>query len=267
MTKEEKKQKIELKRAAKKAKREAKKAARIEKQNKIREAKRLKREAKKAKRLARLEKEKAKKLALREKKREAKRIMREKLLAAKAKTAANHANDTVDIKKAAKTMKLALKQIANEMSQYDAEKRAKKAKSIKWMGYDVETNATDIVVKFVLEKSKKHHETKPTIEPSLDDAIDNAMQQPPEIDDNAPISNNVEVVEPAVEMVPAGDLYGTNGNAEVANIESDDESLIDDDEDDEDYIDDSRDETDEDLIANRREFFSTYGDDFEPSDD
>jgi hypothetical protein len=80
-----------------------------------------------------------------------------------------------------------------------------------------------------------------------------------------------------------GDLYGQGGVAvddgEVATLDSnnDDEDISanededgseDEDEDeDEDTISDSRDEQDNDLVDHRAEFFSQFGEDFEPNDD
>lgn len=296
MTKEEKKALIADKKAKAKAKREAKKAARLEKLQKARDKKRAKREAKKAKRIARLEKEKAKKAKLREKKaaiREKKKVAtlkaRERAKAKKLREKAQlkkvqkqvdaklkKNNDAIDIKEAAKNIKLAMTQIANEMAKLNDEARAKKAKSIRWMGYDVETSGTElkeVIVKFDVEKSKKIK-----IENADDPVKEKKPRKPrtPKVVDEQPtpvveptIIEPEEVEEPKVELVPAGDLLATDGEvdeAEVANIDNFDETFGDDNDenlDDENFIPDSRDEQDDDLVDNRKEFFSEYGDDGE----
>lgn len=296
MTKEEKKALIADKKAKAKAKREAKKAARLEKLQKARDKKRAKREAKKAKRIARLEKEKAKKAKLREKKaaiREKKKVAalkaRERAKAKKLREKAQlkkvqkqvdakleKNNDAIDIKEAAKNIKLAMTQIANEMAKLDDEARAKKAKSIRWMGYDVKTSETElkeVIVKFDVEKSKKIK-----IENANDPVKEKKPRKPrtPKVVDEQPtpvveptIIEPEEVEEPKVELVPAGDLLATDGEvdeAEVANIDNFDETFGDDNDenlDDENFIPDSRDEQDDDLVDNRKEFFSEYGDDGE----
>lgn len=296
MTKEEKKALIADKKAKAKAKREAKKAARLEKLQKARDKKRAKREAKKAKRIARLEKEKAKKAKLREKKaaiREKKKVAalkaRERAKAKKLREKAQlkkvqkqvdakleKNNDAIDIKEAAKNIKLAMTQIANEMAKLDDEARAKKAKSIRWMGYDVETSGTElkeVIVRFDVEKSKKIK-----IENADDPVKEKKPRKPrtPKVVDEQPtpvveptIIEPEEVEEPKVELVPAGDLLATDGEvdeAEVANIDNFDETFGDDNDenlDDENFIPDSRDEQDDDLVDNRKEFFSEYGDDGE----
>ena len=296
MTAEEKKEKMDAKKAAAKAKKAAKKAALLEKKRKQAEAKKAKREAKKAKRLARLEKEFAKKVALKEKK----RLAKEKQAALKtAKTLKiakkiDKSNDGIDIKEASRTIKLAMAQIASQMAELDADKRVKKAKSIRWMGYDVETKDGNVIVRFDIEKSKKVKtatvkavtEEKPNKEckpcektvvektdeqkPEANKVVVDEMETTPTYPDNEEKPENIEV--------PAGDIYGQNGNptGEIANIESDDEDLVNDededendeeDEDEDDFSADSRDEQDEGIVDNRREFFSQFGDDFEPNDD
>ena len=294
MTAEEKKEKMDAKKAAAKAKKAAKKAALLEKKRKQAEAKKAKREAKKAKRLARLEKEFAKKVALKEKK----RLAKEKQAALKtAKTLKiakkiDKSNDGIDIKEASKTIKLAMAQIASQMAMLDDDKRVKKAKSIRWMGYDVETKDGNVIVRFDIEKSKKAKTTtikavtkeKPNKEckpcektvaektdeqkPEVNKAVVDEMETTPTYPDNEEKPENMEV--------PAGDIYGQNGNptGEIANIESDDEDFVNDededdeeDEDEDDFSSDSRDEQDEGIVDNRREFFSQFGDDFEPNDD
>ena len=290
MTAEEKKEKMDIKKAAAKAKKAAKRAARLEKKRKQAEAKKAAREAKKAKRLARLEKEKAKKAALKEKKRLAKEKQATLKNAKTIKIAKkiDTLTDGIDIKEASKTIKLAMAQIASQMAEFDDDKRAKKAKSISWMGYDVETKDGNVIVRFAIEKSKKvktatiESATKEERKPREKNVTENIDEQKPEVNkvvvdemETTPAyPDNKEKIENM--EVPAGDIYGQNGNLteEVANIESDDEDLdTDEDEDDEededenDFSTDSRDEQDEDLVDSRREFFSQFGDDFEPNDD
>ena len=287
MTAEEKKEKMDIKKAAAKAKKAAKRAALLEKKRKQAEAKKAAREAKKAKRLARLEKEKAKKAALKEKK----RLAKEKKAAKTMKIAAKKIDtlaDVIDIKEASKTIKLAMAQIASQMAEFDDDKRAKKAKSISWMGYDVETKDGNVIVRFAIEKSKKvktatiESATKEERKPREKNVTENIDEQKPEVNkvvvdemettpaypDNKEKLENMEV--------PAGDIYGQNGTptGEIANVESDDEDLVTDEnedgeenEDEDNFSTDSRDEQDEDLVDSRREFFSQFGDDFEPNDD
>lgn len=262
---EERKQK----RAEKKAKREAKRAAKLEKRRAMIELKKQKRAEKKAKKLAKLEKEKARKAALREKKRLAreKKHNAEKAMKLKLKIQAKKQktiikvdkskknNDVIDIKFAAKNIKIAMSQLANEMAKLDDETRSKKAKAIRGMGYDVETTDGNIIVRFIDEKSKKLKiSTKKTIDKPIEPEI---VEQPNENDED----------EPKVEMIPVGDLLGTDGkvdNSEIANIDDDSEIPSEDDEDsfedDDDTISDSRDETDIDLIESRREFFNNAAD-------
>ena len=283
MTKEEKKEKLNANKAAAKAKKAAKRAALIEKKRKQAEAKKAKREAKKAKRLAKLEKEKAKKAALKEKKRLAKEKKQALETAKKIKpTKTSNVKPTseIDIKDAAKTMKLALAQIASQFALLDSDKRAKKAKSIGWMGYAVETIDGNVVAKFIAEKSKK---TK--LEEKVD--VDDPSDEPkPEVKKVAVDTIEVEPSYPDGEQsenieVPAGDIYGQDDTTtgEIANIEDDDESIDSDsidsdgnedetnDENDDDCIVDSRDEQDDDLVESRREFFSMAGEDGEFNED
>ena len=284
MTAEEKKEKMDIKKAAAKAKKAAKRAALLEKKRKQAEAKKAAREAKKAKRLARLEKEKAKKAALKEKK----RLAKEKQAALKTAKMLDKPTDAIDIKEASKTIKLAMAQIASQMAEFDDDKRAKKAKSISWMGYDVETKDGNVIVRFAIEKSKKvktatiESATKEERKPREKNVTENIDEQKPEVNkvvvdemettpaypDNKKKLENMEV--------PAGDIYGQNGTptGEVANVESDDEDLVTDEnedgeenEDEDNFSTDSRDEQDEDLVDSRREFFSQFGDGFEPNDD
>lgn len=294
MTAEEKKEKMDAKKAAAKAKKAAKKAALLEKKRKQAEAKKAKREAKKAKRLARMEKEKAKKAALKEKK----RLAKEKQAALKTANTLKIAKkidkltDGIDIKEASKTIKLAMAQIASQMAELDADKRAKKAKSIRWMGYDVETKDGSVIVRFLIEKSKKvktatvdavaEEKPKKELKPCENTVVEKTEEQKPEV--NKAVVDEMETTptypddeeKPENMEVPAGDIYGQNGTpaGEIANIESDDEDLVNDededdeeDEDEDDFIADGRDEQDEDLVDSRREFFSQFGDDFEPNDD
>ena len=167
--------------------------------------------------------------------------------------------DVIDIKEASKTIKLAMAQIASQMAEFDDAKRAKKAKSISWMGYDVETNDGNVIVRFVIEKSKKvktatiESVTEEEHKPHEKNATKNTDEQKPEV--NKVVIDEMEITpaypdnkEKLENMeVPAGDIYGQNGTptGEVANVESDDEDLVD----------------------SRREFFSQFGDDFEPNDD
>lgn len=287
MTKEEKKEKLDAKKAAAKAKKAAKRAALIEKKRKQAEAKKAKREAKreakKAKRLAKLEKEKAKKAALKEKKRLAKEKKQALETAKKIKpikTSNVKSVSEIDIKDAAKTMKLALAQIASQFTLLDSDKRAKKAKSISWMGYSVETIDGNVVAKFIAEKSKK---AKLEEKVDVDDPSD---EQKPEVKKVAVDTLEVEPSYPDGEQpenieVPAGDIYGQDDTTtgEIANIEDDDESIDSDsidpdgnedetnDENDDDCIVDSRDEQDDDLVESRREFFSMAGEDGEFNED
>jgi len=285
MTNKDKSDKIAAKKAAAKAKKAAKRAALIEKKRKQAEAKKAKREAKKAKKLAKLEKEKAKKLALKEKKRLAKEKAKEKLAKQNAKavkSTADAAHAEIDIKEAAKNIKAALNQIAVQMAQLPKDKRIKKAKSIYWMGYDVETVDGNVTVRFYPEKSKKSKLDIAVDQPKKNaDTVekpDSAVVDADVVDDS---SSGDEDEPKSVETVPMGDLYGQGGVAvddgEVANLDDDDNDDIDaedcnendddDDDDDDSTISDSRDEQDADLVDHRTEFFSQFGEDFEPNDD
>lgn len=280
-TNEDKKAKLEAKRAAAKAKKEAKKAARLEKKRKQAEAKKARLEAKKAKKLAKMEKEKARKAALKEKKRLAKekqKAMQTAKTVKIAKPSIQKNASEIDIREASKTIKLAMAQIASQMAQYDDVKRAKKAKSIRWMGYDVETKDGEVIVRFDVEKSKKtvaqaldksktDVEKKPRVKKPVKKAVPLAVVEP----DPLAIAEPEAVEEKPIE-IPVGDTYGDQSIAgEVANLDGDDDAAIDDEdetiEEDDDTIPDSRDEQDADLVESRREFFGQYGDDFEPNDD
>lgn len=266
MTKEEKKQI-----------REAKKAARLEKKRIAAEKKRAKREAKKAKRIAKLQKQKERKRLAKEKAKAAKIKAKERAIAKKQKdkirmkkikaqidkTFADKAKGSIDVKVAAKQMKSVLKQIAFEMSKLDVNDRDKKIKSLSNMGYDIRFADNEVVVQFVDNAAKKVKCQKNDV-----DKTEVLPEQPKE--------NETEVVdsidEPtSVEMVPAGDLLGSDGqinDAEVANIDEDDDSIDDDldDDNEDDTFADSRDEQDEELIENRREYFGNFNDDGEASD-
>lgn len=285
MTNKDKSDKIAAKKAAAKAKKAAKRAALIEKKRKQAEAKKAKREAKKAKKLAKLEKEKAKKLALKEKKRLAKEKAKEKLAKQNAKavkSTADAAHAEIDIKEAAKNIKAALNQIAVQMAQLPKDKRIKKAKSIYWMGYDVETADGNVIVRFYPEKTKKSKLDIAVEQPKKNaDTVekpDSTTASTTVVDDS---NGDVEDEPKSVETVPMGDLYGQGGVAvddgEVATLDStdddedisthEDEDGSEDEDEDENTISDSRDEQDNDLVDHRAEFFSQYGDDFEPNDD
>lgn len=282
MTKEEKKAKLLEKKEAAKAKKAAKRAAALEKKRKQAEAKKAKREAKKAKKLAKLEKEKAKKAKLREKK----RLAKEKQAALKtAKTVkiakkADAVAAGIDIKEAAKNVKLAMAQIASQLASLDDNKRAKKAKSIAWMGYDVETADGNVTVRFTVEKTKKanvvdagNEQPKKARKPRQKTKAEEPSHAVVDTADVEAAPANEE--EPQNVEVPAGDLYGQNGNptGEVANIEDDDNPANEDEDEDgtsdeeDDFISDSRDEQNEDIIDNRREFFGSVDDDGELTDD
>ena len=285
MTAEEKKEKMDAKKAAAKAKKAAKRAALLEKKRKQAEAKKARREVKKAKKLARLEKEKARKAALKEKK----RLAKEKQAALKtAKTVKiDKPTDGIDIKEAAKNIKLAMAQIAAQLAPLDFEKRCKKARSISWMGYDVTTKGGNVIVSFTVEKTKKAKSVEETVvedqpkkerKPREKKTIEKTEEQKPEVKQVVVDAMETTPTYPSDEEkpenmeVPAGDLYGQNGTptGEVANIESDDEDLVNDEDEDadgDDFVADARDEQDEDLVDNRREFFNQFGDDFEPNDD
>ena len=280
MTKEEKKAKAAEKKAAAKAKRDAKKAAMLAKKQKRAEEKKAKREAKRAKLLAKREKEKAKKLALKEKKRLAKEKQKARDLAKKAKEAKKPiaAKDAVDFRAASKLMKKTLARIANDVASLDDSARAKLAKKLDYLGYVVEANGSEITAKFGIEKTKKAKvavvkEKKPRAKKTADEPEKKAVS----IDVFSLPDPVDEETKEEVELVPAGDLYGQDGhvdNGEVPNIDNDDDDFdSDDDEEDEDkdndddFISDGRDEQNEEIIDNRREFFGSFGEDFEPNDD
>lgn len=201
---------------------------------------------------------------------------RNKQVETAAKTKKNIPVETaeeIDIRETAKQMKLALKQIAKQMAELPAEKRAKKAKSIAWMGYAVNTTADGTVVaRFVADKTKKSAiDAVNAAAAKTEAAIDAAKEAFSDNDDDNGDTDKAdkEDEEPKVELVPAGDLLGSDGyvdEAEIANLDSDEEENLENedneypDDDDDDSIFDNRDETDEELVANRKEYFSMYGD-------
>lgn len=251
-------EKQKAKKAAAKAKKAAKKAAALEKKRAMALKKKERKAALKAKKLARLEKIKAKKAALKEKKRLAKEKQKAIQVAKTAKIKKDKVQEPtggVDIREASKAMKAALAQVANDMALLDLEKRIKKAKSIRGLGYDVETTDEGVVVRFDVEKLKKIKAPK---------VKETVVEEP------KAVAAEETVIEPKVEQVveiPAGDLLGADGqvDAEVATIDPDDEIAATEDEDDifgnsDGSIPDSRDEQDEDLIAAREEYFSNAAD-------
>lgn len=74
-------------------------------------------------------------------------------------------------------------------------------------------------------------------------------------------------LDPEIELVPAGDLLGSDGEIPNFDVDEDEIDDFDDhehDDDDDDTFGDYRDEADEDLVASRREYFgmaSEYGED------
>lgn len=264
---EERKQK----KAEKKALREAKRAAKLEKKRAKMELKKQKRAEKKAKKLAKIEKMKARKAALREKKRLAREKKRntEKAMKLKLKAQAKKQKTIIKIDKSKNTDNLDAKMIisnlnklikneAKILSKLDGDDLDKKIKSLEKVGYEINFGPDGILwsigykfdVKVKNNKKLKNATDKP-IEPEV-------IEQPNE--------NNED--EPEVEMIPAGDLLGTDGqvdDSEIANIDNDSEIPSENDEDsfdneDDDTIPDSRDETDIDLIESRREFFNNAAD-------
>lgn len=185
--------------------------------------------------------------------------------------------DEVDIKEAAKLIKKAMQQIANKMAQLPFEKRVKKAKSINWMGYTVETSSGEVIVKFEVEKRRKD---KTAAEGSKVEAEKSSKDEAK----RSSIANDDED-EPKVEVTPAGDLYGQDGEVEDPEIVDDDDDdgnedgTENPDDEEDDYGDgpsrknsdysfstDYRDERDEGTVSFRRDFFNQYGDDYEPTD-
>ena len=259
---EERKQK----RAEKKAAREAKRAAKLEKRRAMIELKKQKRAEKKAKKLARIQKQKERKAALREKKRLAREKKRnaEKALKLKLKAQKKQKTivkvdktdkvDSLDAKTIIANLNKLVKNEAKILSKLDADEFDKKIKKLEKLGYTIgfgpDGTLTDIGYSFSvnvkLNKKLKNINEQPVIE--------------------QPNENNED--EPKVEMIPAGDLLGTDGQvneAEVANVDNDDDIIPTDDsegdfEDEDDTIVDSRDETDIDLIESRREFFNNAAD-------
>lgn len=299
-TNEEKNAEKLAKKQAQKAKKNAKRAKLLEKRRAIAAAKKEKRAAKKARLLVRREKAKARKLAIREKKRLRLLKKREQEKAKKLKlkekakvqktikqvdaklTVKNTTNIEQNEQKTLSAVRQCVKNAAKALSTLDGNKLEKKLKKLDKLGYQVLRGPDGILlsvsysfavdikpinkIKENVEKPKRGRKTKidktkaDVISEILADDVKKAVAVP-ELDD-----------EPKVDVIPAGDLFGTDGqvnDAEVANLESDDTpNDIDDviDSDDDDTIIDSRDETDKDLIDARREFFGNaaeYGDDFE----
>ena len=173
------------------------------------------------------------------------------------------------------------RQIANDVASLDDSARAKLAKKLDYLGYVVEANGNEITAKFGIEKTKKAKaavvkEKKPRAKKTVDEPEKKAVS----IDVFSLPDPVDEEPKEEVELVPAGDLYGQDGHVddgEVPNIDNDDDDDddfdSDDDEEDEDkdidddFISDGRDEQNEEIIDNRREFFGSFGEDFEPNDD
>lgn len=283
-----KKEKAKALKAKKAEKAKAKKAK--EKAAKAKAKERAKKIALKAKIKAKKEKERAKKLKLKEKAKALKAKKAEKAKKAKPVDVFKNAivvaeSDKGSLKIAAKSVTTAVKAIANEMSALSKEDIVKKAKSIRQMGYDVETTDDgQVIVKFECSSSKQikakaakkadvktpatEENTVVEVAPKKRGRKPKAKVEettPDDVDSQAVNVLVEETVEPvSVEAVPAGDLLNDNG--EVANLPPEDDEFIPDDEDEDmnsDAIPDSRDETDEGLIENRRDFFGQFGDDGE----
>ena len=165
-------------------------------------------------------------------------------------------------------MKAALASAANDLAKLEGQERDKLAKKLKGLGYDVEFDGQVVSIAFAESKQKKvANADKPTDEPKTEQVESPAMDMPVESPAvEAVVEGEVLDERPATE-VPAGDLYGQDG--EVANLDNEDEDVLDDEdeiEDDEDNIPDSRDEQDDDLVASRREFFENaaeFGEDMD----
>lgn len=234
---DEKRAKAKARRDAQRPKRAAKRAALVEKRRAAALKKRERKAAIRAKKLAR-----EKKLAMLK----AKKIQMKVKQPAKKGTAG-----TADFREAAKSIKAAMKHIAAELSVLGSEAISKRAKKLRPFGYDVEVADGQVVVRFIESKSKKLRAEKPVVQP---------------VGDELAIKKSVAVVdtpddEPKVELVPAGDLLGTDGRVddEIATIQPDDDTIVDGDDDDypddDDTLVDTRDETNEEIIDARREFF------------
>ena len=261
---EAKKAKLLEKKAAAKAKKAAKRAAKLEKKRIQALKKKERKAAMKAKKLARLEKQKAKKLAIKEKKRLAKEKQKAKLLAKKIKNNKISTQD-VDIREAAKMMKMALTQIANDMVGLDLDKRIKKAKAIHGLGYVVNAGDNEVIVMFDVKKIKKDKLLKENKQPT-----ENEQPKVSEPIANVEVSDTIIEDEPKVEIVPSGDLFGTDGEVSEmsSSFDSDETNESEDDNfaEGDNTITDSRDETDDDLVDARRDFFNDaaeFGDDVE----
>ncbi len=253
---DEKRAKAKARRDAQRAKRAAKRAALVEKRRAAALKKRERKAAIRAKKLARLEKIRANKAAAREKKKLAREkklaMLKAKKIQMKVKQPAKKGTaGTADFREAAKSIKAAMKHIAAELSVLGSEAISKRAKKLRPFGYDVEVADGQVVVRFIESKSKKLRAEKPVVQPAGDEPA---------------IKKSVAVVdtpddEPKVELVPAGDLLGTDGRVddEIATIQPDDDTIVDGDDDDypddDDTLVDTRDETNEEIIDARREFF------------
>lgn len=327
---EAKKAKILAKREALKAKKAAAKQAKLEKKRAKAEAKKAKLEAKrqkeaerkaaakakkeerKAKKLARLQKKREREAARKAKAKERAKLQRqkdiEKAKKLKDKTVAKKpvdGNGEVDIKDAAKTMKLALAQIAKQMATYDDETRAKKAKQISWMGYSIEKVDNEVVAKFIIEKTKKitiadaeavveKKARKPRKSKKVDEVQEPEIDQPngnEEIPEVAILDDEDGQPSESVETIPVGDTYGDAGKTDYDAVvddildnpppeddntdpfsdedEDEEKQSTEDDEDEEDDFnkpDTTEYEQDKDLLDYRREAYGTVDDDGENND-
>lgn len=277
------------KKAEARAKKQAKRAAALEKKRAKLELKKQKREEKKAKKAARLQKLREKKAAIREKKRAAAIKARERAKAKKLREKAQlkkvqkqvdaklkKNNDAIDIKTIISNLRKFIKVESKSLGKITGDELAKRIKILKKLGFELTVTEAGIPLDISYEYSEDviTKETKisfPEFKPNK-----SRKTRTPKVVDEQPtpvveptIIEPEEVEEPKVELVPAGDLLTTDGEvdeAEVANIDNFDETFSDDNDenlDDENFIPDSRDEQDDDLVDNRKEFFSEYGDDGE----
>ena len=110
---------------------------------------------------------------------------------------------------------------------------------------------------------------------SIDAAIEETCPIPPEV---AAILANPSPTEDeplSADIIPAGDLYGSDGRVDEEDLskmdldENPEDSAESEDEleDDHPVVPDSRDENDNDLVEARREFYENFSDDLEPLDD
>jgi len=108
------------------------------------------------------------------------------------------------------------------------------------------------------------------------DSLDKAIEE------TCPISSEIAAMlanppaemedSPSPEIVPAGDLYGTDGAVDEAETNDildadEEESSTEDEIEDHPDVPDYRDEQDEELVENRREFYENFSEDLEPLDD